>query len=268
MDMDSSSDEIQQASQQLAFLAQKNWLGELVAKSDQESADFYQQQLIAATEGMGYCIDERPLAEADPLKNRAPKPAFVGGAAGWIVMYLLAGKSLPQAINLIKQLYEKMNWGEMEIHTDDHSHEGQVGCGFLNVQQKVIEVLKALKIPGVAEVIDQNASMTIFNALKDTGAQVVTLTDKHKADVAKVVINQTQGKTLDRQALYEQHPVFLWDAWATVSDQVRAAYNELAGTTLETNDFFRIQAGLHLATGMFLNAVRLEGSQKNVVLVQ
>lgn len=264
MDMIQPSDEIQRVSTQLAFLTQENWVEELGLRSDVDSADFYREQLQPAAPGLGYCIDERPILTTDPAKNELPKPAFVGGAAGWVVMYMMSGLTLPEAVSATVSLYEQNNWGDMEIHTDDHA---EIGCGFLNVQQKVIGTLRNLKVPGFSEKINMVKGSEIFAALKEAGAKVITLTGKHKADIARVVVNQVEGTTLDRQMLYEQDPTFLWDAWATTGDAVRNSFNSLSGGNLDANNFMRLQAAMHLATGTFLNAVRLEGEQKNVVML-
>jgi len=266
-DMPSSQEGTDQISNQLGFLSKNDWLDQLTDKLNTEAASFYQENLLEAAQGLGYCIDERPIADSDPSKSMPPKPAFVGGAAGWVVMYLMSGQTLENAVISTKALYQKMNWGDMEIHTDNHSHEGQVGCGFLNVQQSVIDVLKQLNIPGLSKEINKINGVAIFQALKNAGAKVITLTGAHKASQAKVVINQVVGKTLDRQKLYDQNPAFLWDAWATANNKVLTEFNQLAQTNLELDNFTRLQAGLHLATGMFLNAVRLDGAEKNVVML-
>jgi len=264
MDMVQPNDEIAKASAQLAFLAQENWVEELGNRADTDSAEFYRAQLISAAEGLGYCIDERLIASEDPQKSEPPKPAFVGGAAGWVVMYLMSGMNLFDAVSATVSLFEQNNWGDMEIHTDDHA---EIGCGFLNVQPKVINTLKNLKLPGLADNIELVDGKAIFEALKQAGARVITLTGKHKADTARVVVNQVEGTTLDRQALYDENPAFLWDAWATTGEKVRNSFNNLSGNNLDAGNFMRLQAAMHLATGTFLNAVRLEGEDKNVVML-
>jgi len=264
MDMIQPSDEIQRVSAQLAFLSQENWVDELGNRADTDSAEFFRAQLIDAAPGLGYCIDERMISPDDPQAGEPPKPAFVGGAAGWVVMYLMTGMSLPEAVSATVSLYEQNNWGEMEIHTDDHA---EIGCGFLNVQQKVIETLKNLRVPGLSDTINMVEGKEIFAALKEAGAKVVTLTGAHKTNEAKVVVNQVGKTTLDRQMLYDQNPAFLWDAWATTGDTVRNSFNGLSGGNLDANNFMRLQAAMHLATGTFLNAVRLTGEEKNVVML-
>lgn len=255
----------QQIVTQLSFLKNSNWLQDLTSKLDTDSGPFFTEKLVNAAPGIGYCMDERPIKDNDPVKTAEPKPAFVGGAAGWVVMFMLSGKTLDQAIDLTKKLYEQKNWGKMEVHTDDH---GQLGCGFLNVLPRVIEILKELKIPGLIEKLPKFSGPEIYQALQQTGATEVVLTKAHKTGQAKVVINQQPNKTLDRQTLYETNPAFLWDAWATADQETLQAYNGLTETSLQADDFFRLQAGLHLATGLCLNAVRLEGPNKNLVMVQ
>lgn len=254
----------QQIVTQLSFIKKSDWLQTLTSKLNTESATFYTEKLIDAAPGIGYCMDERPIKDSDPAKNKQPKPAFVGGAAGWVVMFMLSGKDLSQAINLTQQLYQQKQWGDMEIHTDDH---GKLGCGFLNVLPRVIAILKQLDIPGLNKNLPEFSGTEIYNALQQADATEVVLTEAHKTDQAKVVINQQQNKTLDRQALYDQNPAFLWDAWATADQDTLNQYNSLAETDLKEDDFFRLQASLHLATGLCLNAVRLEGPNKNLVMV-
>jgi len=254
----------QQIMTQLSFLKNSNWLQDLTSKLDTENAAFFTEKLVNAAPGIGYCMDERPIKDNDPAKTAEPKPAFVGGAAGWVVMFMLSGKTLPEAIALTKNLYQQKNWGDMEIHTDDH---GKLGCGFLNVLPRVIAILKQLDISGLNKDLPEFSGPEIYQALQQTGATEVVLTKAHKTDQAKVVINQQQNKTLNRQALYDQNPTFLWDAWATADQETLQAYNGLAETSLQADDFFQLQAGLHFATGLCLNAVRLEGQDKNLVMI-
>jgi len=250
---------------QLSFLKNTDWWQELTRKLDINSTAFYTEQLVSSAPGLGYCMDERPIKESDPAKNLQPKPAFVGGAAGWTVMFMLSGKNLPEAITLTVKLYQQKNWRKMEIHTDDH---GKLGCGFLNVLPKVIEILQELQIPGLSAILPEFNGNKIYSGLQQAGATEIILTKAHKTEQAKVVINQRLNTTLNRQALYKNNPAFLWDTWATTDQDTLQAYNGLAETNLKENDFLRLQAALHLATGLCLNAVRLEGPNKNLVILQ
>lgn len=260
-----TSEPDQQIITQLSFLKNSDWSQILTSKLDTDSAPFFTEKLVDAGPGIGYCMDERPIKDNDPAKTAEPKPAFVGGAAGWVVMFMLSGKTLDQAIDLTKKLYEQKNWGKIEVHTDDH---GQLGCGFLNVLPRVIAILKQLDISGLNKDLPEFSGPEIYSALQQNGSTEVVLTGAHKTDQAKVVINQQPNKTLDRQTLYENNPAFLWDAWATTDVETLDQYNSLAEASLQADGFFRLQAGLHLATGLCLNAVRLEGPNKNLVMVQ
>jgi len=263
------------------MLDAESWLTHLEAQSNNEDGKFFENHLVPVeANGIGYCIDERPwLNETDKPKVEL-KAAFVGGAAGWIVLFMMFGKSLEEATEATQSLYQKLNWGKMEFHIDDehgHVHEDKLesrnsGCGFLGVATKVTAAihellgdrftqLKAVSVDG-EEVIAQARSR------EDT---IVALTGNHKTagyEAAVVVNFGNKGKTLNRQELYEEKPAFLWDAWATVNDSVLTAFNELAEQDLELDDFFRIQAALHLITGYALNAVSFDDQTKNVVILK
>lgn len=263
-----------------AFLNSENWLAELQQRLDTESAEFYKGELQDAAENeLGYCIDERPIKEVSSMENRPLKPAFVGGAAGWIVLFMAFGQSREEATDSTQELYNQVGWNTMEFHIDDeHGHiedetvleEREVGCGFLGVASNVVETMKAVFAGRYALESATVDGPAIIAEARQAGDTVVPLTGDHKnAEYeAKVVVNTVAGKTLDRGALYAENPAFLWDAWATIGDNVREQFNQLAGQELSADDFFRIQAALHLITGAALNAVSFDQDTKNVVLVQ
>lgn len=262
-----------------SFLNNENWFEELGHRLDTESVEFYKGELQPAAENeLGYCIDERPIKEVSSMENRPLKPAFVGGAAGWIVLFMAFGQSREEATDSTQELYNQVGWNSMEFHIDDeHGHiedeseldNREVGCGFLGVATNVIETMKQVFVNRYNIQSAQVDGKAIISEARQVGNTVVPLTGDHKnaGYEAKVVVNTNSGTTLDRGALYAQNPAFLWDAWATTGDTVREQFNQLAGQDLSADDFFRIQAALHLITGAALNAVSFEQQTKNVVLI-
>jgi hypothetical protein len=273
----------------LAFLRGRDWFGNFknLLSGGNERKAFFTGQLVSAGQGIGECMDERRCLvlkgdAADYFSSRnleKPKPAMVGGAAGWTTYFLLTGQAIDQAIESTKNLYQQMNWGEMQVHIDDeHGHITDVstlknrltGCGFLGVINEVAAITKNL-LAGEG-IVNQEAldidSGTIMKGLIKTGAKVVPLTGNHKTKdhQARVVINDYKDKTLNRDALYEQNPAFLWDKWATTNNQVLEKFNQIAGQNLSQEQFIKLQTTVHLATGMMLEAITL-GSDGNVILL-
>jgi len=284
----------------LQFMTGPNWFSDFQARLNVEEAAVYEGKLVSAAEGISECMDERMcltpevftamgkgLAVAqrearvrDTMRLRNteyPKPSFVGGAAGWVFQFILMGKQLPEAVAATKKLYEKNGWGDMEIHIDDgHGTIADMatlmdktdGCGFLGVAPHVADILQKLHIvEGQVPPIDGNA---IFTWLREAGAKTVPLTGNHRTDVANVVINTRERTTLNKDLLYGTHPAFVWDMWATTKPEVIDNFNQLAGTQLSQPDFVRLQAGMHLATGMMLQAVRMPalGKPSNLIITK
>jgi len=130
----------------LNFSNQDNWLTQLEGRGNQGETEIFRKLLVPASQGMGYCMDEKPAIGLikdgkleKPENSVLLKPAMVGGAAGWVVDFILIGKSPDKAVEKTEELYEQMNWGEMRAHIDDeHGHiqkpDGLIkrknGCGF------------------------------------------------------------------------------------------------------------------------------------------
>lgn len=242
----------------------------------------FKKKLVKASLGIGDCIDERPcrLETASltgfSIRNRKnPKPSFVGGAAGFVVLYMVNGLDLNQAVEATKKLYQQMNWGDMEIHIDDE--HGQIqsindlktrnrGCGFLGVIKDVVVVLKEAGLTKVNR--DNFDGQAIFNRLKENGAKVVVLAGEHKLDEATFVINDIAHQTLPKDQLFEENPAFCWDRWATVNQSVLDAFNNAGSLNLELERFKQLQTALHLVTGLRLGALRLEGEGRNLVILK
>jgi len=225
--------------------------------------------LLPASNGIGWCIDERKPENSE----RSDKPAMAGGAAGWVFYFMMTGKSLNDVFDLTKKLYQRMNWGEMEIHTDDHGNDDHhLGCGFLNVVGKVASVVS--QITGLPKPEEINGG-EIYSLLKQDGAKVVVLTGPHEIEKAMFVVNLEKDTVVDRVGLHEDsvsrrygnQRAFAWDAWATITEEVLKHFNKLSGAGLSQEDFFRLQASTHLATGILLNALRL-GPNGNLVVYE
>lgn len=275
--------------QQLSFLKGDRWLVNLKNKiAPQERSSWYRTQLKPADAGLGWCIDERgPRFRED----KHLKPAYVAGAEGWRMTFMLVGKSFDEAGTATSELYRDLGWGQREAHTDDHMHvdpgekpspgdikERNLGCGALAKKNDVAEIVLELlgdEIPQLQSL--QTAVLSNFTGvsseqhiadLRKKGGKIVPLTGDHKTAQAHVVVNFVPGKTLDRVELFDQHPAFVWDAWATIGGEVLAKFNELAETNLSAEQFLKLQIAMHLVTGLLLNAVRLEGDQKNLVILE
>ncbi len=258
---------------QLAFVRGHNWLDSLKAKAKEDKN--YRDQLEDATPGLGYCIDERPpIAPTGELK-----PAFVGGAGGWTVLFMMHGKSLDDAVAATEQLYQKMNWGKMEAHTDDDHGDKtdeaalearNEGCGFLAKWKDIASITKSVlhgEIELMAQLPDVKGS-EIIRKIREKGGKIVPLTGEHKTDEASVVVNFNNGKTLDRAQLYANNPTFLWDAWATTTPEVLGHFNTLANSEWDQDQFMKLQTTLHLATGLTLGALHLDRPNQNLVLLE
>ncbi|MCR4329008.1 MAG: hypothetical protein NUV65_00505 [Candidatus Roizmanbacteria bacterium] len=269
---------------QLGFLTQNDWQTTLATHTTEGKSELFSGNLVHAQDGIGYCMDERRTKDG----SRPLKPAFVGGAAGWRTLFMATGMSFEEAGKATKELYAKNNWGEMEVHIDDeHGHvvdgveldEREEGCGFLTVWHPVLGDLYTLLgqtniVPGLKpnnKINQVDGKKFIADTRKDGGV-VVPLVGNHKTigsseSPADVVVNFRPGTTLNRNELYDENPAFLWDAWATTGTNVLEAFNTLAETNWTTDQFLRLQAALHLATGIRLNAVDLD-THKNIVLTK
>lgn len=261
--------------QQVGFLRVDNWLEVLGQKKNPDLEFAFRNLLNKAQPGMGYCMDERP-----PLypAQKNDKPAFVGGAAGWMVMFMMHGQDFEEAFRNTKLLYENLAWGVLEAHTDDH--HGDItdpdevnilneGCGFLKVWPQVVTTLKGVFTDLNLTLPDSPVEGPKFiEKIRKEGGAIVPLTGDHKLDEAAVVVNFVPDTTLDVRTIYETTPAFRWDAWATSSDPVLTEFKRLANRQEMTSDqFVKLQVGLHLVTGLYLNAVRLEGPKRNLVIL-
>ncbi len=259
------------------LLTGADWNKKLTVKNNWESADRLSRLLVDAEDGMGYCIDERKILG----QKKDLKPGFVGGATGWMVLFMSTGKSFAEAVRLTGQLYQERHWRQMEGHIDNHHghitdpHElakRTEGCGFLGVWQNVFQVMKQSlqeELHGqmdFADNIEPKTSTDFINAVRENGGNIVPLTGHHKAGEAAVAINLVPGKTLDRTALFDTDPAFLWDAWKSTDTQTLDTFNSLAKTNLTGEGFFKLQASLHLATGFFLDALKGD-STPNLVII-
>lgn len=235
-----------------------------------ENAAQEYRTLLRPAEGMGYCIDERPVKDG----TQTLKPAFAGGAAGWAAMFQMQGASLEQAVEATQQLYTAMEWGDKEVHTDDHGHP--IGCGFAKELPHVASTLVSLSdnTPLVrlnAQTAGQLNGGTIISKLQESGARLVTLTGDHKPNEAYVVINSVQGTTLDRSALYHDKPAFVWDAHATTSAGVFNAFNSSLRAcgidpVASRDHFVQTQIAMHMVTGVLLGAIHLDNP--NIVQIR
>ena len=281
---------IETATQALSFLKGVGWLNKLKEQSNKIEVNKFRELLKPAGIGIGDCMDERPSLTSDKITGYAdyfttrnletPKPAMVGGAAGWVTYFILTGQSVDQAVKSTKQLYQQMSWGDMEVHIDDEHgevtdleqlRERKKGCGFLRVINDVVRITQQLLKEGNF-ITDKNISLQgddIFTQLVAAGSKVVALTGHHKTDnyEARVVVNSVNGMTLNRDRIYDTSPAFLWDAWATTNQQVLNAFNLLANTNLTSDQFLKLQTTVHLATGLMLNALNI-GSNGNLVMIQ
>jgi len=108
----------------------------------------------------------------------------------------------------------------------------------------------------------------IFNAFVRAGADIVVLGGNHKTANydAEVVINEVGDRTLDRNQIFNENPAFLWDAWATTNQRVLDTFNKLSGNPLTNDQFLKMQAAVHLITGLHLNAIELSTLGNVVVL--
>lgn len=260
-------------STRLGFLTQDDFLTTLRELSNKEKKDFYLDKLVTAKPGLGYCIDERP-----PLGVEELKPGFVGGAAGWMVLFIAFGKDFETSFQLTKELYQKLDWGPLEGHIDDNHGaitspvelaKRNKGCGFLSVWPQVIEITREIFIGKIDLIGDVPAipGESFIEAIRGGGGKIVGLKGEHKTNEACVVVNFKKGMTLDRRELFELQPAFVWDAWATLEDRVREAFNTLAGVNLDEQQFAQIQTAMHLATGLLLQALRLDKGSSNLVLL-
>lgn len=290
--MEPSSQEMrkQAALTDLSFLKQPNWLNAFDGKLNKAEAPKFTNLLVDSGTGIGECMDERKCITTGLLEGftsrdlQKPKPAMVGGAAGWTTYFVLMGQDVKQAVSSTKKLYQHMSWGDMQMHIDDKHGELTVekisdradGCGFLSVVNDVASITKdLLKEDGIVnqETVDFSGK-EIFSGLKKEGAKTVVLTGNHKnkpkegeiTKEARVVINMKDNKTLNRDKIYDENPAFLWDAWATTNDDVLEKFNEISGKKLNKDQFMKFQATVHLATGIMLDAVQL-GNNGNVVMI-
>ncbi len=260
-----------------------NLINRGVLDSESERGGFYKEKLVDANPGMGYCMDERKIGtvvkhgednqvatttERKDIQEAMLRPAFPGGALGWVTMFEMMGYETDEAIEKTKQLYEEMGWGKMVIHMDDHhgdikalleGGDDVLGCGFLGIRKRVVKIMKKVfgKDIDISTLSDTKKSEVIHKLFK-AGAEVVVLTGNHKADEAHLVINHEKGKTLDVGDLYDENPTFRWDAWATANDEVLTAFKELAGDRAKDMDldlFYRLQLGMNLITAELLGAL-------------
>lgn len=265
-----------------AFVNQLQSFNEEQWQQDQNKEELYRNELVLASNGIADCIDERPCClDLENQRDFAtrnienPKPSFVGGAGGFVVLYMLKGKSLEEAVSATAALYGKMGWGEMEIHIDDDHgkikeieqlRERNVGCGFLNVVQDVVRVLKELGLTDIdSSLVDGEK---IFIALKEAGAKTVVLTGGHKLEEAIFAVNDVSDHTLPKDKLFTKNPAFCWDRWATANGNVLSAFNELGNLNLSLEQFIQLQLNLHLATGLRLGALRLSGEKPNLIILK
>lgn len=263
-----------QITSQVGFLKGKDWLNQLAHRANSEFIATFESKLKPSEPGMGYCMDEREVFFAE---DKNLKPAFVAGAPGWRTIFMMTGSDFQTASVRTRMLYQKMRWGQLEAHTDNnHGHitdpqavQGRdEGCGYLKVWHDVAVVLHNTfgeempflkvpeKVPGVEFIED----------IRKDG-KIIPLKGDHKLNEAVVVVNLQEGSTLDVNELYATNPAFRWDAWATKNETVRQAFNTIAQTDISADQFFKLQAGLHIVTGLFLNAIRLEGANPNLVII-
>jgi hypothetical protein len=278
---------IRSIAQELSFLSKPNWINYLQtldpAKNparEQKRAIIKQALVPVARKNghslMGYCMDERPTL----IEKSKPKIAFVGGAAGWMVLFIATGLSYHQAVANTEMLYRQMNWGPLEGHIDDeHGHiasparleERIEGCGFLSVWTDVLQIMHSiLKSNDLLIHTPTNPENYQFiQTIRSKKGQIVTLTKSHKLDQAALVINDNcDGHTLDRNKLYTSgNPAFLWDKWATVNSAVLTVFCRLANCRLTLEQFDRIQTALHLTTASCLGAFKSKVGNSNLLFI-
>jgi hypothetical protein len=275
----------------LGFIKEENWINSLRKKTNLKESEKFRIKLVRAGKGIGDCMDERKAKKKsaqrdvsfDTITERNtenPKPSFVGGAAGFTFMFYLADPActIEQAAQKTRTLYEQMRWGDMEIHIDDeHGHitdparllERNKGCGFLGASPNLLTILRDLDLTKRTIKEDKKSTFgqDMFNALRKEGAKTVILEGNHAPD-AKIVINQIEGKTYPKDNQFTTQPAFCWDMWATANQEVYEKF--LVAGSIDANKFTiqrfqRIQAAMHLATGMLLGVGYL-GPRGNVVI--
>lgn len=264
------------------------WLSRLIEASNSELETSYREVLIDAVVGMGYCIDDREAIatfrkderEARLIDSQTEKdllkPAFVGGAGGWVVMFMMRGMDIDQALAATVTLYEKMNWGPMIAHIDDD--HGNItdknsiatlrsGCGFLGVAGKIIEQAKVVLgeiAPGSR--YGEDLGRKILEFVLDKDGILVVVTNRHAK--ANVVVNNVPGKTINRNELPTNQKAYLFDINASARLEVWRAFCEIdtAGKVLSEEEFYRMQAFMHVATAFALKALDPEHLNNLAVL--
>lgn len=268
-----SSSVISKCVAKLSCMRGVDWLSALegYAVSDRNVLAFYEKNLREAEQGIDCCMDERGVrGGADRLK-----PKFVGGALGWAVLFILTGSDRVSALEKTRKLYEKNGWGAMEVHIDDHGcsddeslAKRNQGCGFSGVWREAGEATKQLIDSEIALAAgDYSEGSDLIAAFREAGAVVTSLAGDHKSSTAHVLINFHEGKTLNPADVYGDNPAFSWDIWATTNDKVLESFQELSGTRMTKEHFTKLQALLHLTTGILLGAVRLDGD-RNIILLK
>ncbi|MCD8507041.1 hypothetical protein LRY65_00445 [Candidatus Woesebacteria bacterium] len=269
-----------QIQEDFSFLAQKDWQAQLGEHLNTENETFFTEQLLPVeADGIGYCVDERPKMNVPEMQDYKRKAAFVGGAAGWVALYMGFGQSQDEAFASTRKMYESLGWGNLEFHIDNehgHIHDAEElanrnsGCGFLGVATQVFADMKELFGNSYAGLqTPEIDGSSVISTARNAGDVIVPLEGDHKTAnyEARVVVNTHDGMTLDRDALYAENPAFLWDAWATVNPKVLAVFNEISGENLSHEEFYRLQAALHLITCARLNALNLGEKSNNLVML-
>lgn len=269
-----------------------DWFDGLKAASSPEVAARYPAEtMVKATGGMGYCIDERKakylilkglgkiLVVDNSNKAEVLTPGFVGGFGGWVVMYMMRGLEINEAMTAVDKLYAQMKWDKQAHIDNDHGHKQdpndiaslRVGCGFLSKAAEIIAqargVLTEAIAPGATYDPEKDGKKIIEHVL-DTDGTVVVVTGNHTP--ANVVLNLRESLTLDRTAINDENPTYLWDVYASTSDAVFEAFLsfDTGNNKLNLDQFKKMQAFMHVSTGFALKALDISNPGKNLAVLE
>ncbi len=206
--------------------------------------------LVRAKQGIRWCGDERPLKGAVPIQGLPP--AIFGGAFGFWLKFRMLGNSSVESWQSTKKLYWMMNWGQMQIHNDDHGDEAG-GCGFLWNMSGVSSILSVLypQLYLLPIVVNPTNEFSIAKQIAD----VYTLGGTHKIPEARFLINLRHGSTVNPNQVYKTQPTFVSDLWVMDNEQVRSTFNALARTNFSHNQFLTLHLMQELAIGRILGAL-------------
>ncbi len=252
--------------------------------SPESSAQF----LTPAQKGLGYCIDERPIAgivkdshfskiSATPQTLRSQqffRPCIPGGFLGVICLLILAGQNYEKAADSAAKIYKLLGW-QMEAHTDDdHANlkdpvelaRRRQGCGFAKVADDLIQDLGKLAQEIGVEILKKpsdklNPEDALDKILANSG-RIVVLTGAHHPQ-ARLVINLKSSYTLDRFTAWQQREaIFVADVWILKDKDFVCAFNQATGKSWDPDLLQALGIILTLMTAQKLKVLQISSENK------